>query len=199
MKELNAIVKLTESFKNFSSVGSKTAERMAFNVISMDDNTVDELIKNIKEVKEKIHPCQNCGLLIEGDKCPICSSIDRDHSICIVLSHNKDVYNFEKGNTYKGTYHVLNGDLSSLKGITPSDLRINELLERIEKENIKEIIIATNPTIEGETTALYLAKILENMNIKITRLAYGIPMGGNLEYADELTIQKAIEGRTIIK
>ncbi len=199
MKELSSIVKLTDSFKNFSSVGSKTAERMAFNVLSMDDKTVDELIQNIKDVKEKIHPCPICGLLSEGSICPICNDEHRDHSTCIVLSSYKDVYNFEKSNTYRGTYHSLNGDLSSLKGIRPEDLRIKELLERIDKENIKEIIIATNPTIEGETTALYLAKLLEDKNIKVTRLAYGIPMGGNLEYADELTIQKAIEGRTTLK
>ncbi len=199
MKELNSINKLTTSFKNFPSIGGKTAERMAFNILNMPDSQVEDLLKNIKEVKEKIHQCPNCGILTEDNVCEICTSTTRDHSTCIVLSNYKDVYNFEKMGTFKGIYHVLNGDISSLKGIKPDDLRIKELVERIDKENIKEIILATNPTIEGETTALYLARILQNKDIKITRLAYGLQMGGNLDYTDELTIQKALEGRTTLK
>ncbi len=199
MKELNSINKLTISFKNFPSIGEKTAERMAFNILSMPNSQVEDLLINIKEVKSKVHQCPNCGLLTENDLCEICSSASRDHSTCIVLSNFKDVFNFEKMGTFNGIYHVLNGDISSLKGIKPDDLRIKELIDRIDKENIKEIILATNPTIEGETTALYLARLLQNKDIKITRLAYGLQMGGNLDYTDELTIQKALEGRTTLK
>ena len=199
MKELNTIEKLANSFSNFQSVGAKTAERMAFNVLNMPDSQVEDLIKNLKEVKEKIHQCPICGLLTEDEICSICSSAERDHSICIVLSNYKDVYSFEKLNSFNGIYHVLGGDISSLKGITPNDLKIKELIERIDKENIQELIIATNPTIEGETTALYLAKILSNKNIKITRLAYGLSIGSSFDYTDELTIQKALDGRTNLK
>lgn len=199
MKELTTIEKLANSFSNFQSVGAKTAERMAFNVLNMPQSQIDDLIKNLKDVKEKIHQCPICGLLTEDEVCSICSSKERNHSTCIVLSNYKDVYSFEKLNSYDGIYHVLGGDISSLKGITPNDLKIKELIERIDKENIQELIIATNPTIEGETTALYLARILANKQIKITRLAYGLSIGSSFDYTDELTIQKALDGRTNLK
>jgi recombination protein RecR len=199
MKELDSITKLTESFKSFPSIGEKSAERMAYALLDMDDSKVTELVKSIQEAKEKIHPCPICGLLTEDKVCTICDDENRDHSTCIILSNEKDVYSFEKLGTFHGVYHVLGGDLSSVKGITPDKLKFKELIQRIDDEKIKEIIIATNPTIEGETTALYLAKLLKDKDIKITRLAYGLPMGGALDYADELTIGKALVGRTNIK
>lgn len=199
MKELEAIERLTSAFKNFPSVGEKSAERMAYAILDMDENRVQELLTNIKDAKTRIHKCPICGLLTEDEICSVCSSTSRDHSICIVLSSEKDVYSFEELRTFKGVYHVLGGDLSSLKGITPDKLKIEELKQRITKEGIKELIIATNPTLEGETTALYLTRVLQDYDIKISRLAYGLPMGGNLDYADQLTISKALQGRTKLK
>ena len=199
MKDLPSLESLIISLSSLPSIGSKTAERLAFNIIDKDDEEINLLIKSITNAKKRIHHCPICGILTEFDNCSICSNKERDHSICIVISQSKDVFNFEKISSFNGTYHVLNGDLSSIKGITPDKLRINELIERIPKENIREIIIATNPTIEGETTALYLSRILKDFDIKITRLAYGLPANGQLEYVDELTIEKAIKNRTNLK
>jgi len=195
MKELPSIVQLIEAFTFFPSVGEKSAERMAYSLIDMKEEKVLFLIKAIEDAKKRIHQCPNCGILIDSDTCPICSSTERDKSTCIVVSFPKDVFPFERTNEYRGTYHVLNGEISSSKGTTIDDLNIDSLFERIQKEGIKEIIIATNPTIEGETTALYISKMLEGKNIKITKLARGIPMGSTLEYSDNLTIIKALEGR----
>lgn len=195
MKNLLAIENLIDSLSNLPSVGRKSAERMAYALLSMNEDKVNDLIKSLKDIKSKIHPCPICGLYTDEDICEVCKDKTRDHSTIIVLSYPKDVYNFEKLNTYNGTYHVLNGVISAIKGIGIEDLNIDSLINRIDKENVKEIIIATDPTIEGETTALYLAKELESKNIKITRLAYGLPMGGHIDYADTLTISKALEGR----
>jgi recombination protein RecR len=199
MKELRSLNKLIDAFKSFPSIGSKTAERMGYSLLDMDNEEVNNLLKAISEAKSEIHACPICGLLTEDEECSICKNQNRDHSVCIVLSYAKDVYNFEKLENYHGVYHVLNGVISSLHGVGPEDLRINELLERIPKEGIKEIILATNPTLEGETTALYIARILKDKNVKVTRLAYGLPAGGQLEYVDELTIEKALDNRTDIK
>ena len=198
MKELLSIVNLTEAFKSLPSIGEKTAERMAYSILDMDDRKVDFLVNAIKEVKEKIHTCENCGALIDTSTCPYCSK-ERSHDICIVVSYPKDILTFEKMNSYKGIYHVLNGEISSSKGKTIKDLTIDQLTYRIKKENIKELIIATNPTLEGETTALYIGKIYEDYPIKVSRLAHGIPMGSNIEYSDNLTLLKAIENRTDLK
>lgn len=199
MKELQTLNNLIDSFKQFSSIGSKTAERMAFNLLEMDDEQVKSLLENINDAVSKIHNCPVCGLLTEEEKCSVCSDQNRTHEICIVLSQAKDVINFEKLQKYHGIYHVLGGDISSIHGIGPEDLKIKELIQRIESEHIKELIIATNPTIEGETTALYISRLLKDKDIKVTRLAYGIPAGGQLEYVDELTIEKALNNRTNIK
>lgn len=195
MKDLEALNNLIESFMRLPSVGRKSAERMAYAVLNMDKDIIDEFIANLNKVKTKIHQCKVCGLYTEEDKCEICNDASRDHSTLIVISYAKDVYNFEKLNSYNGVYHVLNGVISAIKGIGVEDLNIESLLERIEKEKVKEVIIATDPTVEGETTALYIAKLLEHKNIYVTRLAYGLPMGGHIDYADSLTISKALEGR----
>jgi len=196
MKELNSLNELIEAFSNFPSIGSKTAERMGYSVLDMSNDEVDNLITAITKAKKEIHPCPICGLLTEDDVCSICKDQNRNKQLCIVISNAKDVFGFEKLHTYHGTYHVLGGVISSVHGVGPNDLRINELKERIVKENIKEIIVATNPTVEGETTALYLGRILKPLNVKVTRLAYGLPAGGQLDYVDELTISKALDGRT---
>ncbi len=195
MNELHSITKLKEALAQFPSIGEKTAERMAYALLDMDEEKINFILESIKEADELVHFCPNCGILIDTNECPVCQNLNRDHSICLVVSYPKDIIPFEKTNVYKGTYHVLNGEISSIKGISIKDLNIKKLEERIKNENIKEVIIATNPTLEGETTSLYIAKLLEKYEIKITRLARGIPMGGSLEYSDELTLIKALEGR----
>lgn len=199
MKELHSLNNLVDAFKSFPSIGSKTAERMGYSILGMTDEEVDQLIKAISDAKKEIHACPICGLLTEEPICSVCSDQNRSHATCIVLSSPKDVASFEKLQSYHGVYHVLNGVISSVHGVGPDDLRIKELIERIPKEGIKEVIIATNPTLEGETTALYLSRILKDFDIKVTRLAYGLPAGGQLDYVDEYTIEKALDGRTDIK
>jgi recombination protein RecR len=199
MKELNSLNNLVEAFKSFPSIGSKTAERMGYSVLDMSDAQVEELIEAIEKAKKEIHSCPICGLLTEDDECSICKDPNRNHEQCIVLSNAKDVYKFENIESYRGVYHVLGGLISSIHGVGPDDLKINELLARVAKENIKEVIIATNHTLEGETTALYLAKLLSQLNVKVTRLAYGLPAGGEVDYADDLTIKTALDNRTDLK
>lgn len=199
MKELEAIEKLTDSFTLFPSIGEKTAERMAYALLDMSEDNVNRLITSIKNVKEKIHPCPICGLLTEDSICSVCSDSTRDKSLCMVIENSKDAIAFENTKTYRGIYHVLNGVISPSKNIGPENLTINKLIERIDKGEIKELIISTSGTIEGETTALYLNKILENNDIKISRIACGIPIGANLDYLDSLTLDRALKGRTKLK
>lgn len=199
MDELISIEKLKEAFQKLPSVGAKSAERMAYAVLKMDTKTVNNFADALKEVKEKIHPCPICGLYTEASTCSICSSTTRDHSLLVVISKPLDYQSFEKIDNFNGVYHVLGGSISASSGIGINDLNVNSLFSRIDNEGIKEIIIATNPTIEGETTALYLAKLLESYPIKVSRLAYGLPMGGHLGYADAVTLEKSIKGRTSMK
>jgi len=194
MKNLESIEKLVDSFARLPSIGRKSAERLAYAVLNMNSNDVDEFVSSLKDVKHKIHQCPICGLYTENEKCEICEDTSRLKDTIIVLSYPKDVYNFEKLNSYNGLYHVLNGNISAIKNTGIKDLNIDSLIARINK-GIKEIIIATDPTIEGETTAMYIAKLLEDKNVNVTRLAYGLPMGGHLDYTDSLTILKALEGR----
>ena len=195
MEKLKALVRLQESLAKLPSVGKRSAERMAFAMLEMDEEDLNEFSEAIKELKEKIHLCPICGNITEEEKCDVCSDESRDQSTILVVSSPKDVLAFEKGEEYRGLYHVLGGTISLSKGKGIDDLNIDSLLSRVDQGNIKEVIIATNPTVDGETTALYLAKLLENKNVTVTRLAYGLPMGGNLDYADALTLAKAIEGR----
>ncbi len=199
MRELNSFQNLVEAFRRLPSIGQKSAERMAYAIIEMNDDDVDFFASSLKEVKKKIHPCKRCGIYCESSLCEICQDENRDQHTLVVVSYEKDVQAFEKIDGFRGIYHVLNGVLSAVKGIGVQDLRIDSLLKRLETEDIHEIIIATSPTIEGETTALFIAKLLEKYPIQITRLAYGLPMGGHLDYADSLTLSKAIEGRTKLK
>ncbi len=193
--DLKALVRLQESLAKLPSIGKKSAERMAFAMLEMDDEDLNEFADAIKELKTKIHQCPICGNITEDDECYICKDDSRDRETILVVSSPKDVIAFENAEGYHGLYHVLGGTISISKGKGIEDLNISSLLKRVENDNIKEVIIATNPTVDGETTALYLAKLLENKGVNVTRLAYGLPMGGNLDYADALTLAKAIEGR----
>ncbi len=196
MKELSAYLSLVDSFSRLPGVGKKSAERMAYSVLEMSDEDALRFAKSIQEAKSKIHKCPNCGLYAEKELCEACSDSTRDHSACIVLSYPKDALAFEKLNDFNGVYHVLGGVIAPSKGIGPEDLDVDHLLLRIEKEGIKEIIIATSPTLEGETTALFIAKLLQNKEVTVSRLAYGLPMGASLDYADSLTLTRALQGRT---
>ena len=193
--DLKALVRLQESLVKLPSIGKKSAERMAFAMLEMEDEDLNEFADAIKDLKTKIHQCPICGNITEDDECYICKDDSRDRETVLVVSSPKDVIAFENAEGYHGLYHVLGGTISISKGKGIEDLNISSLLKRVENDNIKEVIIATNPTVDGETTALYLAKLLENKGVNVTRLAYGLPMGGNLDYADALTLAKAIEGR----
>lgn len=195
MEKLNALIRLQESLAKLPSVGKKSAERMAYALLEMDDEDLLEFSDAIRELKSKIHTCPICGNITEDDECYICKDNDRDRTTVMVVSSPKDIMAFENAEEYKGLYHVLGGTISLSKGKGIDDLNIPSLIKRVEQGGIKEVIIATNPTVDGETTALYLAKLLENKNVNVTRLAYGLPMGGNLDYADSLTLAKAVEGR----
>lgn len=195
MEKLKALTRLEESLVKLPSVGRRSAERMAYALLSMDEEDLNEFSDALKNLKQSIHVCPICGFLTDGDKCAICGDNEREKDVLMVVSYPKDVIAFENTETYHGLYHVLNGVLSLGKGGTVENLNIDSLLERVNKNSFNEVIIATNPTIEGEATALYVAKLLEAKVGKVTRLAYGLQMGGNLEYTDSLTLSKAIEGR----
>lgn len=195
MTYLKALERLIESLSKLPSVGKKSAERMAFAILNMDEDDVLEFSEALKNVKEKIHTCPICGNYSEEEICEICSDNTRDTSKLMIVSYPKDVIAFETAEGYKGLYHVLNGVIAPTRGKGIEDLNFTSLIKRIKEGNIKEVIIATNPTVEGETTGLYIAKKLENYDIEITRLAYGLQMGGALDYTDSLTLVRALEGR----
>ena len=194
MKELPTYQALVDSFSKLPGVGVKSAQRMAFSVLEMNESDAEEFAEAISNAKTKIRKCPKCGLYMEGDRCECCDEPHRDHRVCIVVSLSKDALAFENLN-FRGVYHVLGGLLSPSKGVGRGDIAIDALLQRISEEGIEEIILATNPNLDGETTALYIAKLLEGKPVKVTRLGYGLPMGASLEYADALTLQKALEGR----
>jgi len=185
--------RLIDGLSDFPGIGKKTAERMAFYLLKSNDDWAQNLAKAIMDVKEQIHECPICHNISDTSPCSICSDTKRDPSLLCVVEDTTDLVVFEKTNHFRGKYHVLGGVLSPLDGIGPEDLHFDTLLERINGE--EEVIIATNPSAEGETTALYLAKLLKEHNIKVTRLASGIPVGGDLEYTDEATLVSALEGR----
>ena len=195
MKELPTYQSLVDSFAKLPGIGNKTAERLAFSVLEMKEEDTKQFAEAILDAKSKVHPCPVCGLYTEEEQCDVCHDPSRDHSTCIVVAKAKDALSFEKLNDYHGVYHVLGGLLSPSKGIGESELRIDQLLTRAKEEGFKEVIIATNPTLEGETTALYLARLLQKEGIEASRLAYGLPVGANLDYADALTLQRALNGR----
>lgn len=192
------VEKLIEQFAKLPGIGHKTAQRLAFHVMSLPEEEVKDFADSLLAAKNNIHTCRICQNLTQGDICKICSDETRDkHTICVV-SDPKDLIAIEKTKEYNGLYHVLHGSISPLNGVGPDALKIKELLLRLADEDITEIIMATNPDTEGETTAVYLARLLRPFNIKITRLAYGIPVGGHLEFADQVTLGRAIEGRRVL-
>ena len=195
MEKLKALIRLEESLAKLPSVGKRSAERMAYAMLNMEDDDLAEFSDAIINLKKSIHVCPICGFLTDEENCVICNDKDREQDVLMIVSYPKDVIAFENAESYRGQYHVLNGVISLNKGGTIEDLNINSLMERIEKNNFKEVIIATNPTIEGETTALYIGKLIGDKVPTVTRLAYGLQMGGNLDYTDSLTLSKAVEGR----
>ncbi len=195
MKELPSIISLTESFAKLPGVGVKTAERMAYAVLNMDGGDRSMFSSAIDLVGKRVHRCPICGLYTEDDRCEICSNEERDRSIIAVIAEPKDAYAIEKTQTFNGLYHVLGGLINASHGIGPNDIALESLVNRVRNGSIKEVIIATSATIEGQTTALFIAKILEPLDVNVTRLATGLPAGGSLDYADSLTLTKAFEGR----
>ena len=193
-----SIKNLIESFKYFPGIGEKTAERLAFSVLNMEKEQVETLSKNIIDAGKNIKRCKICNNLSEGDICTICSDNTRNHDMLCLVEDPKTVFSIEKLGTYKGYYHVLNGLISSFNGINPNELQLNLLIKRIQNEKYKEIIVAFKQCIEGEMTALYINNILSDMNIKVTRIASGIPMGADMEYVDSLTLEKAFDNRKTI-
>lgn len=189
------VARLIEEFERLPGIGHKTAQRLAFHVLDMPLEKVIKFSNVLRDAKEKIKHCSVCSNLTEGELCSLCSNAAREESVICVVQEPKDVIAMEKTREFKGLYHVLHGAISPMDGIGPEDIKIKELLERIKSTDVKEIILATNPNVEGEATAMYISKILKPLGIKATRIAYGIPIGGDLEYADEVTIAKALEGR----
>jgi recombination protein RecR len=199
MDYIEPLQNLINQFKKLPGIGGKTAVRLAFSVLDMSEEEASEFSSAILGAKADIHFCEVCGNISETTLCPICQDEGRDESIICVVEHAKDVMSFERIREFRGRYHVLGGVLSPINGIGPDEIRIKELLLRLENEKIKEIVIATNPTVEGEATAMYLARLLASVDVAVSRLAYGVPVGADLEYADEVTLNRALEGRRSIK
>jgi recombination protein RecR len=194
-QHLDPMAVLIEEFQKMPTIGPKSAQRLAFYILSLENSEAQKIIQAIKTVKEKMRYCSQCFNITVSDPCEICVSPKRDKSILCVVSDLKDLISVEKTREYHGLYHILGGVISPLDGMTPETLRIKELLHRIKDGQFKEIIMAINPTVEGEATMIYLGRLLSPLGIKMTRIAYGIPIGGNIDYADEMTLAKSFEGR----
>ncbi|MBP1559544.1 MAG: recombination protein RecR [Oscillospiraceae bacterium] len=190
------LTRLIEQFEKLPGVGRKGAQRLAFHVLGLPKQKAVDFANAILEAHEKIKKCSVCQNLTDAELCPVCMDGGRDRGVICVVEDPRDVIAFERTREYKGVYHVLHGLISPMEGIGPEQLTIKELIARLGDGEVKEVIMATNPTVEGEATAMYLARLIKPMDIKVTRLAYGIPVGGNLEYADEVTLFRALEGRS---
>lgn len=190
-----SIEKLIESFERLPSIGNKTAARLAFYILDRPDEEVKEFVDSIINAKKNLKYCSKCFNISDTDPCVICSNPKRDNTIICVVEDVKDVVAMERTHEFKGLYHVLHGSISPMNGVGPDDIKIKELLSRIMEGNIKEVILATNPRVEGEATAMYISKLIKPLGIKVTRIAHVIPVGGDLEYTDEVTLSKALEGR----
>ena len=190
-----ALERLSEQFARLPGIGSKTAQRLAFQALSMPQEQAQEFADAILDAKRSIHTCPVCQNLTDEEMCPICADETRDHSTICVVAEPRDVIAMERSREYTGVYHVLHGVISPLNHVGPDDIRIRELLARLQDGSVQEVIMATNPDTEGEATAMYLSRLLRPIGVKVTRLAYGIPVGSQLEYADEVTLLRALEGR----
>lgn len=195
---MNALENLIKQLSRLPGVGSKSATRMAYHLLKCDSSYNEKLSEAIGTIKEKIHKCSICGSYTEADPCPLCSDPKRDQALLCVVEQPQDVATIESSHEFHGLFHVLGGVISPLEGITPDKLRISQLLERVKLGVIKEVIIATNPTVEGDTTALFIQRVLQDTQVVVTRLASGLPAGGDLEYADRLTLARSFQGRVKI-
>lgn len=189
------ITRLIEKFASLPGIGRKSAQRLAFYVIGMEEKDVKELADAIISAKRDVKYCSVCCNLTDGDVCPICASEKRNKKTIMVVENPRDLAAYERTKEYDGVYHVLHGAISPMAGITPSDIKLKELLKRIQDDTPDEIILATNPTVEGEATAMYIGKLIKPLGIKVTRIANGVPVGGDLEYVDQVTLARALEGR----
>jgi recombination protein RecR len=190
-----ALQNLSDQFARLPGIGSKTAQRLAFHVLSLPLEEAEEFSRAIMEAKQTVHTCPVCQNLTDLDVCPICSDENRDHELVCVVADPKDVVAMERSREFNGVYHVLHGVISPLNRVTQEDIKIRELLLRVGQHPVREVIMATNPDTEGEATAMYISRLLRPMEVKVTRLAYGVPVGSQLEYADEITLSRALEGR----
>ena len=188
--------RLVEQFERLPGIGHKTAQRLAYHLLGLPKEDALAFAQAVKDAREKIRYCRVCCNLTDQELCPICRSPGRDRSVICVVEDPRDVMALERTNEFHATYHVLHGAISPLSGIGPDQLHIKELLARLQEPGVKEVIMATNPTVEGEATAMYLSRLIKPLGVKVTRLAYGIPVGGDLEYADEVTLTRSIEGRS---
>ena len=194
-QQLEPIAKLAAQLSHLPGIGAKTAQRLAYHIIEMPEEEVKKLAGAMTEAKARIHYCEVCGNYTEGKLCAVCADPNRSSDVLCVVRDPKDMMAMEKTREFSGRYHILHGIISPMDGVGPDDIRIQELVDRIPKEQVKEVILATNPDIEGEATASYISRLLKPMGVKVTRIAHGIPIGGNLEYVDEITLSKALEGR----
>ena len=195
MKYPRIIQNLIECFKKFPGIGEKSAERMALSVLELDKETIDLFANSLKDSKTKIRRCEICNNLSESEKCEVCKDSSRNKEILCVVEEPKFVNLFEKLNIFDGYYHVLDGLISPIDGINPEDINISSLIDRVKKDKVKEIILALKPSVEGETTSLYISKILEGNDVKISKIAHGVPMGAEIDYVDSLTLEMALENR----
>ena len=190
------LARLVEQLERLPGIGHKSAQRLAYYLLNIGDGAAADFVGAITDAREKIHECRICHNLTDQELCPICRTDSRDKGIICVVEDPRDVMAFERTREYNGTYHVLHGTISPMDGVGPDQLRIKQLLARIAGEEVREVIMATNPTVEGEATAMYISKLLKPFEVRVTRLAYGIPVGGDLEYADEITLRRSLEGRS---
>ena len=195
MQYTKPLARLIEYFQKLPSIGAKSAQRMAFHILKMSNEDVEKFAQALIDAKQTIKYCEVCFNISADNPCEICSNPKRDKTTICVVSEAKDLIAIEKTNEYKGVYHVLQGMISPLDGIGPEELKLKELVNRVAKDGVKEVILALNPSVEGEATSMYIARILKPFNVKISRIAFGLPIGGELEYVDELTLTRALEGR----
>ncbi len=191
----NDLTRLIEELSSLPGIGHKSAQRIAFHIISLESEKVNSLANSMVNAKQNIKYCSICQNITDSDPCHICNDDKRDKSLLMVVEDPRDMAAYEKTREFKGYYHVLHGLISPMNGVSPNDIKIKELLTRLSNDDIKEVILATNPNIEGEATALYISKLIKGINIKVTRIAQGVPIGGDIEYVDEVTLSRALDGR----